>query len=83
MNTSEPLTAPRSLPNSCISQKSTAKEIVERAGAEFEEIKVFTRTVLVYFRAPNSTEILCVAEHDLSVPIVQRKLRGQIGAVRS
>jgi hypothetical protein len=69
------MTAPRSLPNSCISQKSTAKEIVERAGAELVEIKIFTRTALVYFRAPNSAEVLCVAEQDLSVPIVQRKLR--------
>jgi len=77
------MTAPRCLPNSCIPQKSTAKEIVERAGAEFVGIKIFTRTALVYFRAPNSGELLCVAEQDLSVPIVQQRLRGKLGAVRS
>jgi|HubBroStandDraft_6_1064221.scaffolds.fasta_scaffold03395_12 hypothetical protein len=71
------MTAPRSLPNSCIPQKSTAKEIVERAGAEFLGMKVFTRTALVYFRAPNSAKVLCVAEQDLSVPIVRQKLNGR------
>ena len=77
------MTAPRSLPNTCIPQKSTAKEIVERAGAEFVEIKVFTRTALVYFRATNSAEVLCVAERDLSVSIIKQQLRRQFGAVRS
>lgn len=77
------MTASQSLPDSFTRKKLTARQIVEFAGAEFVEIKVFTRTALIYFRAPNSGEVLCVAEHDLSVSIIQQKLRGPFGVVRS
>ena len=70
------MTASHSLPDSSIHKKLSAREIVELAGAEFVGIKVFTRTALVYFRVPNSDE-LCVAEHDLSVQIIQQKLGEQ------
>jgi hypothetical protein len=35
------------------------------------EIKVFRRTALVYFRAPRSNELLCVAERDPTVPLIE------------
>jgi hypothetical protein len=77
------MTASQSLPDSSIHKKLGARQIVELAGAEFVEIKVLTRAALVYFRAPSSDELLCVAERDLSVSIVQQKLRSKSGVVRS
>src|SRR6516162_5778011 len=61
-------------PNTCVFKKSTAKQIVELAGAALVEIKVFPRMALIYFRGPNSAKVLCVAEHDLSIATIQRKL---------
>jgi hypothetical protein len=77
------MTASQSLPDSSSHKKKlTARQIVELAGAEFVGIELFTRTALVYFRIPNSGELLCVAEPDLSVPIIQQKLRDHREPVR-